>query len=200
MKHHATWVAVAAVLAAALLAGCIEDKDYDELTYYRTVRRDPDGVIRGVSELTRRQAGTRSHWRLFITDGRAERMESYNKGGRLTSELRIGFDAAGHVSEERTYGPDKKLRSKLVIEYDAQDRITGFKQYSAEAGLKEERRWQYDTRGRLSEVRVIGRGGILRWHDKFFYDRKQPDTLLRVDRYDGNFKLIERIAGSKYTF
>jgi hypothetical protein len=202
MKCSRTTAATTALLAAAavLVAGCLGKKDYDEVRYYRSVQREPGGTTSGVGEITRKQAATQEHWRFYISGGRAERMEHYNAAGELASEVRLGFDAEGRVADERTYSPDKRLLTKLEIAYDDTGRVTGFKHYTAEAGLIEERSWRYDSRDRLAEVRVNGRGGILRWRDEFVYDARQPAKWLGVRRYDRTGKLLEQFRAQDYTF
>jgi hypothetical protein len=200
MKCYALFASLTAVLAAALVAGCLEKKDYDEIRYYRAIRRALDGSSRGVDEITRRQADTEAHWRFYLAQGRAKRMECYDEAGALVREVRVGFDEQGRVAEERTYPPDRKLESKLVITYDGQGRVSGYKYYTEEAGFKEERQWHYDEQGRPSEVLVYGHGGVLRWKDRFVYDPKDSSKLLGVNRYDGNQNLVEQIAAKDYTF
>ena len=192
--------AAALVAAVVLTAGCLGKKDHDEIRYYRSVQREASGTTCGVGEITRKQAATQEHWRLYITGGRAERMERYDAAGDLDSEVRLGFDAEGRVTQERAYSPDKKLLTKLEIAYDEAGRVTGFKHYTADAGLVEERRWRYDNRDRLAEVRVSGQGGILRWRDEFIYDTRQPAKWLGVKRYGRTGKLIEQIRAEDYTF
>jgi len=195
-----SWPAAALLLAAALLGGCLEKKDYDEIRYYRTVQRDSSGITRGVGEVTRKQAGTQAHWRFYITDGRAERMESYDETTALMSEIRVTFDAKGRVADERTYNPDKKLVTKLAITYDEQGRVSGFKHYTADAGLMEERQWEYDEQGRLKEVRVYSHHGVLRRLDEFVYNKKKPTELLGVRRYGSQREPIEQIPAADYNY
>jgi YD repeat-containing protein len=202
MKRHALLLLapLTAMLAAALLAGCLEKKDYDEIRYFRSIRRGMDGSSRGVGEITRKQADTEAHWRFYLRQRRVERLESYDAAGALVREVRLSYDEQGRVSEERTYLPDRQLESKLAIAYDAQGRVSGYKYYTEEAGFKEERQWQYDQQGRLSEVLVYGHGGILRWKDQLVYDRQEPSKLLGVNRYDSKHALVEQIAAKDYTF
>jgi hypothetical protein len=200
MKRSVPFVSLATVLAVALAGGCLEKKDYDEIRYYRSIRRAADGSSRGVAEITRKEAATEGHWRFYLRRGRTERMECYDATGALTREVRVGFDEQGRVAEERTYSPDRKLDSKLAITYDEQGRVSGYKFFTADAGFKEERQWRYDEQGRLSDVLVYGPQGVLRWKDQFVYDRKDPSKLLGVNRYDGKHALIEQIPVKDYTF
>lgn len=196
----------AALVAGVLLGGCLEKKDYDEVRYYRAVRREPSGATRGVGEITRKQATTQEHWRFYLTRGCAERMALHDNTGALVSEVRADFDPKGRVVEERTYTPDERKQSTLTIEsrltltYDERDRVIGFQQFSADAGLNEERQWEYDERGRLKEARVYGHHGRLRWRDKFVYDRDDPATLRLVRRYDGKHRLVSQIPPKDYNF
>lgn len=200
MKRHALLAPLTAVLAAALVVGCLEKKDHDEIRYYRAVQRALDGSNRGVEEITRKQADTEAHWRFYLSRGRAERLECYDAAGALVREVRLSYDERGRLAKERTYLPNRQLESELVVTYDAQGRVNGYKYYTEEAGLKEQREWQYDEQGRLSEVFVYGHGGVLRWKDELVYDRKDEAKLLGVNRYDSRHKLVEQIPAKDYTF
>jgi len=200
MKRFRVVPVIVSLLAAACAGGCLEKKDYDEIRYYRFVRRHSNGATGGVEEITRKQAATQAHWRFYITDGRAERMEAYNDSVRLASETRVTFDPQGRVIEERVYDPDKRLTTKLVIEYDERGRVSGFKHYTVDAGLREERQWEHDTLGRLKEVRIYGHGGVLIRVDRFVYDKKNPSKLVGVKRYGSQHTLMEEIPAEEYDF
>jgi len=191
---------IAAFVALTHAGGCLGKKPHEQVEYFRAAGRSAAGLKQGEGPITRKQAGTQEHWRVYTQDGRTTRLTHHDGAGALIEEVRIVYSAGGRVAEENTRGPDGQLEESLAFSYDEQGRMIGTSRRTAAAGLREQRHWTYDDQGRLKELRAYGPGGVLLWRDEFVYDPKNPAKWLRVRRFNKDDTPPQEIPAGGYSF
>jgi YD repeat-containing protein len=187
-------------LAAVVCAGgCLGRKSPEEVRYYRGVGRSRAGLSQGEGPITRKQAGTQEHWRVYTQAGRTIKLAHHDGSGALIEEIRLVYGPSGRVAEENTHSADGRLDESVAFSYDDRGRLVGISRRTAAAGLREQREWAYDELGRLKEMRAYGPRGVLLWRDEFVYDPKHPTKWLGVRRFDKDGTPIKEIPAATYS-